>query len=87
MNIELRREPLAKLAVPAVTVYCFEDDPVASGTAASLPEETRSLLAELKESGELKGKAFERTLIHRPAGLATQKHPLETDRTKPRQVQ
>ena len=73
MKIELRREAAATLALPAVTVYCFEDDPVAGGSAASLPEETRKLLAELKESRELKGKAFERTLVHRPAGLAAQK--------------
>jgi leucyl aminopeptidase len=73
LKIELRRESPAKLALPAVTVYCFEDDPVSSGSAASLPEETRKLLAELRESGELKGKAFERTLIHRPAGLRAQK--------------
>jgi leucyl aminopeptidase len=73
LKIELRREAPAMLALPAVTVYCFEDDSAASGSAASLPEETRNLLTELKESGELKGKAFDRTLIHRPAGLAGQK--------------
>ena len=73
MKIELQRESPAKLSLPAVTVYCFEDDPVSSGTAGSLPEETRMLLGELKESGELKGKAYERTLVHRPAGLAAQK--------------
>jgi leucyl aminopeptidase len=73
LKIELRREPAASLALPAVTVYCFEDDPLGSGSAGSLPEETRKLLGELKECGELKGKAFERTLIHRPAGLAAQK--------------
>ena len=73
MKIELRRDLPANLSLPAVTIWCFEDDPVASGSAASLPEETRMLLGELKESGELKGKAFERTFIHRPAGLAAQK--------------
>jgi leucyl aminopeptidase len=73
LNIQLQRESPASLAVPAIVVYCFEDDPLSSGTAASLPQETRSLLAELKESGELKGKAYERTLVHRPAGLAAQK--------------
>lgn len=73
MKIELRRNQAQSLALAAVTVYCFEDDPLSSGSAASLPEETRKLLAELKESGELKGKAFERTLIHHPAGLAAQK--------------
>ncbi|HET7101708.1 MAG TPA: leucyl aminopeptidase [Terriglobia bacterium] len=73
MKIELRSEAAATLALPAVIAYCFEDDPVSSGSAALLPDETRKLLAELKESGELKGKPFERTLIHRPAGLAAQK--------------
>ena len=73
MNIQFQRESPASLAMPAVVVYCFEDDPLASGTVALLPQETRSLLAELKESGELKGKAYERTLVHRPAGVAAQK--------------
>ncbi|HEV2248267.1 MAG TPA: M17 family peptidase N-terminal domain-containing protein, partial [Terriglobia bacterium] len=70
MKIELRQESPAALALPAVTVWCFEDDPLESGTVSVLPAETRTLLAELKESGELKGKAYERTLVHRPAGLA-----------------
>jgi leucyl aminopeptidase len=73
LRIELQRESPAKLALPAITVYCFEDDPLSSGTARLLPEETRKLLADLKESGELKGKAYERTLIHRPAGLAARR--------------
>ncbi len=73
MRIELQRESAARLAVPAVVVYCHEDDPLTSGTAALLPEETRKLLADLKKGNELKGKAYERTLIHRPAGLAAQK--------------
>jgi len=73
LKIELQCESLAKLALPAITVYCFENDPVSSGTAGLLPEETRALLADLRESGELKGKAYERTLIHRPAGVAAAK--------------
>lgn len=73
MKTELQRVPLAKLDASAVGVYCFEDNPIASGTVASLPEETRGLLNDLKASGELKGKAYERTLIHRPAGLSAQK--------------
>ncbi|MEJ2008803.1 MAG: leucyl aminopeptidase [Acidobacteriota bacterium] len=73
MKIELRQESLAKLSLPAFAVYCFEDDPVSSGTVQWLPQETRKLLGELKDSGELKGRAQERTLIHRPAGLAAQK--------------
>ena len=73
MKIELKRESPAHLPVPALVVYCFEEDPISSGTAGLLPEETRELLGELRDSGELKGKAYERTLIHRPAGLAAQK--------------
>jgi leucyl aminopeptidase len=73
LKIELQRESPASLALPAVAVYCFEDDPLSSGTTGWLPEETLKLLADLKESGELKGKSYERTLIHRPAGLVAQK--------------
>ena len=73
MKIELKRESPANLTLPALAVYCFEDDPVSSGTAGLLPEETRKLLGELRECGELKGKAYERTLVHRAAGLAAQK--------------
>jgi leucyl aminopeptidase len=78
------------LAVPAVAVYCFEDDPLSTGRTASLPEETRKLLVELKESGELKGKAYERTLIHHPFGLAAQKLLVvgggKKDKSKPFQL-
>ena len=73
MKISLRKETPAALDLPAVAAWCFEDDPLASGTVGLLPEETRKLLAELTESGELKGKAYERTLVHRPAGLAASK--------------
>jgi len=73
LKIELRQESPAALALPAVTVWCFEDDPLESGSVSLLPAETRKLLVELKESGELKGKIYERTLVHRPAGLAASK--------------
>lgn len=73
MRIELKSEAPAKLELPAISVYCFEDDPIASGTAGLLADETRSQLADLRESGELNGKAYERILIHRPAGMAARK--------------
>src|SRR3974377_101130 len=38
-----------------------------------LPAETRVLLGELEASGELTGKAYECTLVHRPAGLAARR--------------
>jgi leucyl aminopeptidase len=73
LRIELRRETPSRLSLSAIVVYCFEDAPSSGGTAGLLPEETRNLLADLAQSGELKGKAYERTLIHRPAGLAAQR--------------
>ncbi|HEX5413273.1 MAG TPA: leucyl aminopeptidase [Terriglobia bacterium] len=73
MKIEPRQESPAVMALSALTVWCFEDDPLASGTVDLLPAETRKLLAELNESGELKGKAYERTLLHRPTGIAAPK--------------
>ncbi len=53
--------------------YGFEGDPASSGTIARLPTETRSLLRELQVAGELRGKPYECTLVHRPAGLAAAK--------------
>jgi leucyl aminopeptidase len=38
-----------------------------------LPAESRRLLEELQAAGELTGKSYECTLLHRPAGLAAQK--------------
>ncbi len=73
MKIELQREAVAQISLPSIAVYSFEDDPVASGTAAWLPPETQKVLAELKQSGELSGKPYECTLIHQPAGLAARK--------------
>ncbi|HUI42573.1 MAG TPA: leucyl aminopeptidase [Terriglobia bacterium] len=70
MKIDFRNETLAELATPALAVWGFEDAPAASGTAQELPEGTRALLDELRQSGELTGKLYETTLVHRPAGLA-----------------
>jgi leucyl aminopeptidase len=53
--------------------YGFEGDPASTGTVARLPAETRSLLGELQVAGELRGKPYECTLVHRPAGLAAGK--------------
>ena len=70
MKIDFRNENLADAAGAAMVVFGFEDNPIASGTVAALPESARSLIEELKQSGELKGKPYETTLIHRPGGLA-----------------
>src|SRR5580658_1340423 len=70
MKIDFRNENLAEAAGSAMVVFGFEDDPAGTGTAAGLPESARSLIEELKQSGELKGKPYETTLIHRPGGLA-----------------
>jgi len=73
LKIEFRREPIAELSDSAIVVFGFEGCTVSSGTAENLPSATRSLLAELQASGELSGKAFECTLIHRPPGLRATK--------------
>ena len=73
MKIDFQHESLAKLPVQALVVVSFDDDPVSSGTAGLLPAETRKLLGELKSSGEMTGKTYECTLIHRPPGLAVDK--------------
>ncbi len=73
MKIEFNQEPVQSLAAPVLAVYAFEGNPDASGTAALLPPATQALLHELQSTGELTGKAYECTLLHRPAGLAAQK--------------
>ena len=73
MKIEFQHEPLAQISAQALGVFSFEGSPASSGTVAFLPAETRGLLAELQSTKELSGKAFECTLVHRPAGLATSK--------------
>ncbi|HEV2176934.1 MAG TPA: leucyl aminopeptidase [Terriglobia bacterium] len=70
MRIEFRTEPLAALAVSSLVAYGFEGNPAHEGTTGSLAPETRALLEELQATGELKGKAYECTLLHRPPGLA-----------------
>ncbi len=69
MKIDFATESLDQLAVPALGTFAFDDDPAANGSVCHLPETTRAMLAELEESGELTGKVYETTLIHRPAGL------------------
>lgn len=73
MKIEFRDEPLVQLASSALVAFAFEGSPTSNGTLERLPAETRSLVQELQSAGELTGKAFECTLIHRPAGLAAAK--------------
>ena len=73
MRIEFRHEPLGQLSCSALVVFGFEGFPSASGSVAQLPSEARALLEELRSSGELTGKAYECTLVHRPSGLAAGK--------------
>ncbi|HET7841691.1 MAG TPA: leucyl aminopeptidase [Terriglobia bacterium] len=73
MKIEFNQESVETLAAPVLAVCTFESNSDSSGTAALLPSATQALLRELQTSGELTGKAFECTLIHKPAGLAAQK--------------
>lgn len=73
MKIELRQESPAQLATSALVAFGFEGCPASSGTVERLPSEARSLLEELRATGEFAGKLFECTLVHRPAGLAASK--------------
>jgi leucyl aminopeptidase len=69
VKIEFRYEPIAQLNNSALVTYAFEGSPASSGSVERLPTESRSLLQELESAGELSGKPFECTLIHRPPGL------------------
>lgn len=73
MKIEFRHEPLAQLASSALVTFSFEGSPASSGSVERLPSESHSLLQELQSGGELSGKAYECTLIHRPPGLVAAK--------------
>jgi leucyl aminopeptidase len=71
--IEFRQEPLAQLSSSALVTFSFEGSPASSGSVERLPSESHSLLHELQSTGELSGKAYECTLIHRPPGLVAAK--------------
>ncbi len=73
MKIEFQSAPLAQLSATALVAYSFEEAPASSGTVEKLPEETRGLLREMHEAGELTGKAFECTPVRRPDGLSADK--------------
>ncbi len=73
MKIQVRQEPWAELQTPALAVYGFDGAASSQGTVERLPAATRALLEELQASGELSGKAFECTLLHRPAGLKAER--------------
>jgi leucyl aminopeptidase len=73
LKIDFTHQPLVQLPSSVLVVYGFEGAAAASGTALGLPAEARALLEELQTSGELSGKSYECTLIHRPAGLAARK--------------
>ena len=73
MKIEFRHEPLAQLSSSALVTFSFEGSPASSGSVERLPSESHSLLHELQSTGELSGKAYECTLIHRPPGLVAAK--------------
>jgi leucyl aminopeptidase len=73
LELNFISEPLEKISRSVLGAYSFEENADSSGTVERLPEATRALLAELRASGELTGKAHECTLIHRPVGLAAPK--------------
>jgi leucyl aminopeptidase len=73
MKIEFRHEPIAQLTSSALVAYAFEGSSASSGSVERLPTESHSFLQGLQSAGELTGKAYECTLIHRPPGLVAAK--------------
>jgi len=73
MKIEFRYEPIAQIVTSALVAFSFEGSPASSGSLERLPAESVGFLQELQSAGELSGKAYECTLIHRPPGLAAAK--------------
>lgn len=73
MDIQFVEDPIDQVQTPTLAVYGFEGSPATSGTAETLPAPTRALLENLQSSGELTGKAYECTLVHRPEGLAAER--------------
>jgi leucyl aminopeptidase len=73
VKIEFRQEPIAQLTSSALVAYAFEGSPASSGSVERLPAESLGFLRELQSAGELSGKAYECTLIHRPPGLVAAK--------------
>ena len=73
MNIEIRSESLEQLPCSALVVFGFEPSPASAGTVEQLPVETRAALEELQAGGELKGKLYECTLVHKPGGVRAAK--------------
>jgi leucyl aminopeptidase len=73
VEIEFRHEPIAQLTTSALVTYAFEGLGASSGSVERLPAESQSFLQELQSGGELSGKAYECTLIHRPPGLVAAK--------------
>jgi leucyl aminopeptidase len=71
LKIDFTSTTLNELAVPALAAFAFEEQAAVSGTVCHLPEATLAQVEELRHSGELTGKLYESTLIHRPAGLST----------------
>ncbi|HEV2492680.1 MAG TPA: leucyl aminopeptidase [Terriglobia bacterium] len=69
MQINFVNDALDQLSSSVLAVYAFQGSAASGGTVEQLPPETRQLLAELESAGELSGKAYECTLLHRPAGL------------------
>jgi len=73
LNIEIRSESLEQLPCSALVVFGFEPSPASAGTVEQLPVETRAALEELQAGGELKGKLYECTLVHKPGGVRAAK--------------
>ncbi len=71
MKFRITPEPWTSLATGAIVIPLFEDEEPDQGFPASLDSLLGGLLAELRETGEWKGRFGQLMTVHRPAGLSS----------------
>jgi len=73
MQITIEARPFATIETQALVTYVFEEDNPIQGAVAQLDQAAGGALRRLAESGELKGKPLEMTLLHYLPGLTPQR--------------
>ena len=71
MNFRITREPWTNLATGAIVIPLFEDEDPSQGFPAKLDSLLGGLLAEVRETGEWKGRFGQLMTVHRPVGLSS----------------
>ena len=73
MQIQLEAQPFSSVSADAIVSYVFDKDSRIEGAVAELDRAAGGKIKQLSDSGELTGKSLEMTLLHFPAGLASQR--------------